>query len=532
MITLLLFGSFFLFLALGIPVAFSLGLAAVTVLITTDGFQVLDVVPSVMFPSMSSGTLLAIPFFILAGIVMQYTGISQRLVDLAFLVFGRFSHGLAAVTIISAFFFSAISGSGPATVAAIGAILIPALVRNGYQKKHAVSLVAASGLMGIVVPPSIAFIIFAVVASEFGSISITRLFIAGIVPGIIMALAFFIAALFVPRVRELAGLPVKSGRGLLAAGTGPSTTSGAEAVVTSDSTVGPATASPTPSTASESGMTRTRLLKTGTAGTSGPTTGRATSAGSGATTAGAGSMTGSGNGTVGVTGTGTHAEGSFGEFLAALVKAIPGLLIPVIILGGIYGGIFTPTEAGAVASVFALLVGFFVYRELKLPDLPKVFLESGVSTAVIMFIVGVASLFSYVITVEGIAETVSTAVLSVTDNKFVILAVITIILLIVGAFVDAISAFYLFIPILVPILLGVGVDMTTIGVFMTVNLAIGLFTLPVGLNLYVGAGIGKIRIEEVIRGVMPFLIAAIIALLLITYIPAISNWLPDLLDVG
>ncbi|GAA1857535.1 TRAP transporter large permease [Brevibacterium marinum] len=490
MITLLLFGTFFLFLALGIPVAFSLGLSAVTVLITTDGLQVLDVVPSVMFPSMSSGTLLAIPFFILAGIVMQYTGISQRLVDLAFLVFGRFSHGLAAVTIISAFFFSAISGSGPATVAAIGAILIPALVRNGYQRKHAVSLVAASGSMGIVVPPSIAFIIFAVVASEFGSISITRLFIAGIVPGIIMALAFFIAALFVPRVRELAGLPVKTG-------TRP-VTAGAE----------------------------TSAAKSGPAAPSGSgTVGTAASAGANTPSAGVGPA----NGTGAVTGTG---EGGFGEFLTALIKAIPGLLIPVIILGGIYGGIFTPTEAGAVASVFALAVGVFVYRELTWTTLPKVFLEAGVSTAVIMFIVGVASLFSYVITVEGIAETVSSAVLGVTDNKFIILAAITVILLIVGAFVDAISAFYLFIPILVPILLGVGVDMTTIGVFMTVNLAIGLFTPPVGLNLYVGAGIGKVRIEEVVRGVMPFLIAAIIALLLITYIPAISNWLPDLLGVG
>ncbi|MCF2572695.1 TRAP transporter large permease [Brevibacterium sp. UCMA 11754] len=525
MITLLLFGSFFLFLALGIPVAFALGLSAVTVLITTDGLQVLDVVPSVMFPSMSSGTLLAIPFFVLAGIVMQYTGISQRLVDLAFLVFGRFSHGLAAVTIISAFFFSAISGSGPATVAAIGAILIPALIRNGYQKKHAVSLVAASGSMGIVVPPSIAFIIFAVVASEFGSISITRLFIAGIVPGVIMAVAFFIAALFVPRVRELAGLPVKSGKGLLAAGREPATTTGAEAAVSSDSTASSTTASSSAAGTGGTGATKTRLLKADKAGGPVSTSGSATSAGTGVTT-------GSGNGTGDVTGTAAPAEGSFGEFLAALVKAIPGLLIPVIILGGIYGGIFTPTEAGAVASVFALLVGVFVYRELKWPDLPKVFLESGVSTAVIMFIVGVASLFSYVITVEGIAETVSSAVLGVTDNKFLILAVITIILLIVGAFVDAISAFYLFIPILVPILLAVGVDMTTIGVFMTVNLAIGLFTPPVGLNLYVGAGIGKVRLEEVVRGIMPFLIAAIIALLLITYIPAISNWLPDLLGVG
>ena len=507
MIALLLFGSFFLFLGLGIPVAFALGLSAVVTLVTTDGVQVLDVVPSVMFPSMSSGTLLAIPFFILAGIVMQYTGISQRLVDLAFLIFGRLRHGLAAVTIISAFFFSAISGSGPATVAAIGAILIPALVRNGYQKKHAVSLVAASGSMGIVVPPSIAFIIFAVVAAEFGKISISRLFIAGIVPGIIMALAFFIAALFVPRVRELAGLPVKAKPGAEAgpgsASTGTSATGSAGNGGSGDGAAG--------------GMTQ--LLTTN---------GKAASASSGSSGSGS---SGSGVGTVDPTVT-VNPEGGFGEILTALVKAIPGLLIPVIILGGIYGGIFTPTEAGAVASVYALIVGVFVYRELGWKDMPKVFLESGVSTAVIMFIVGVASLFSYVITVEGVADRISTAVLGVTDNKYLILAAITIILLIVGAFVDAISAFYLFIPILVPILIGVGVDMTTIGVFMTVNLAIGLFTPPVGLNLYVGAGIGKVKLEEVVRGIMPFLICAIIALLLITYIPAISNWLPDLLGVG
>jgi C4-dicarboxylate transporter DctM subunit len=496
MIALLLFGSFFLFLGLGIPVAFALGLSAVVTLVTTDGVQVLDVVPSVMFPSMSSGTLLAIPFFILAGIVMQYTGISQRLVDLAFLIFGRLRHGLAAVTIISAFFFSAISGSGPATVAAIGAILIPALVRNGYQKKHAVSLVAASGSMGIVVPPSIAFIIFAVVAAEFGSISISRLFIAGIVPGIIMALAFFIAALFVPRVRELAGLPVKAKPGAEAGPGSPAT--GASAAGSGDGAA----------------AGKTQLLTKN---------GKAASAESGSS--------GADVGTVDPTVT-VNPEGGFGEILTALVKAIPGLLIPVIILGGIYGGIFTPTEAGAVASVYALIVGVFVYRELTWKDMPKVFLESGVSTAVIMFIVGVASLFSYVITVEGVADRISTAVLGVTDNKYLILAAITIILLIVGAFVDAISAFYLFIPILVPILIGVGVDMTTIGVFMTVNLAIGLFTPPVGLNLYVGAGIGKVKLEEVVRGVVPFLICAIIALLLITYIPAISNWLPDLLGVG
>ena len=285
-------------------------------------------------------TALAIPFFILAGIVMQYTGISQRLVDLAFLIFGRLRHGLAAVTIISAFFFSAISGSGPATVAAIGAILIPALVRNGYQKKHAVSLVAASGSMGIVVPPSIAFIIFAVVAAEFGKISISRLFIAGIVPGIIMALAFFIAALFVPRVRELAGLPVKA-------------KTGAEA--------GPGSASTgTTATGSGSGSAGNGGSGDGAAGGKTQlltTNGKAASASSGSS--------GSGVGTVDPTVT-VNPEGGFGEIMTALVKAIPGLLIPVIILGGIYGGIFTPTEAGAVASVYALIVGVFVLPRARL----------------------------------------------------------------------------------------------------------------------------------------------------------------------
>ncbi|GAA2007533.1 TRAP transporter large permease [Brevibacterium samyangense] len=449
MIELLLFGSFFVFLLLGVPVAFSLGASAVVVLLTTDGLQVLDVVPGVMFPSLSSGTLLAIPFFVLAGAVMQHTGISQRLVDLAYMLFGRFSFGLAAVTIVAAFFFSAISGSGPATVAAIGAILIPALVRNGYKREHATSLVAASGSMGIVVPPSIAFIIFAVVAAEYQRVSISRLFIAGIVPGVLMAVAFFVAAMMVPRVRQVAVATVR----------------------------GRAQSEGTPSILDD------------------------------------------------------EHRASAKDIGLAFVRAIPGLLIPVIIMGGIYGGIFTPTEAGAVASVYALVVGLLVYRDLPLKRLPAVMLEAGVSTATIMFIVGLASLFSYVITVEGVASRVSEAVLSVTDNRVIVLLIAVVILLVVGAFVDAVSAFYLFVPILVPVLLAVGVDITTIGVFMTVALAIGLFTPPVGLNLFVATGISGARLSETIRGVVPFLLAAIVVLLLITFVPALSNGLPDLLGV-
>ena len=305
--------------------------------------------------------------------------------------------------------------------------------------------------MGIVVPPSIAFIVFAVVAAEYQRVSISRLFIAGIVPGIMLAAAFFVAAVLLPRTRKK-----------LKVGTG------APAVDSSE--VSPKATVSTP-------------------------------------------------------------ELTFTNFTKAFVRAIPGLMIPVIILGGIYGGIFTPTEAGAVASVYALLVGLLLYRDLKLKEMPKLFLEAGISTASVMFIVGVASLFSYVITVEGVAQRISEAVLSITDSRFVILLMATIVLLLVGAFIDAVSAFYLFVPILVPPLLAVGVDMTTIGVFMTVNLAIGLFTPPVGLNLYVAAGIGKVKLEELVKGVLPFLTAAIIALLLITYFPIFSNWLPDLLGV-
>src|SRR5699024_2339359 len=273
----------------------------------------------------------------------------------------------------------------------------------------------------------------------------------------IMALAFFVAAMFVPRVRELAGLPAKAKTG--AGVSVGSTTTGTSTAgsIDADGSVG--------SAGNSAAGDRTQLLTTN---------GKSASASSGSGAAGA---LGSGAADPMVVG---NTAGGFAEIMAALIKAIPGLLIPLIILGGIYGGTFTPTEAGAVASVYALVVGLFVYRELTWKDMPKVFLESGVSTAVIMFIVGVASLFSYVITVEGVAERISTAVLGVTDNKYLILAVTTIILLIVGAFVDAISAFYLFIPILVPILVGGGVDMTTLGMFMTASLASGLFTPPVG----------------------------------------------------
>jgi C4-dicarboxylate transporter DctM subunit len=442
-----LFGSFLVLLLIGVPVAFALGIAAVCSLVAMGGLDMLSVVPSVFTASVSSETLLAIPFFILAGVIMEYAGISRRLVDFAHACVGRRKHGLAIVVILAAFFFSAISGSGPATVAAIGSILIPALVRHGYEKRHATSLMATAGSMGIIVPPSIAFIVFAVVVSDYAGVSIVRLFVAGIIPGILLAIALVIAALFLPR--ERAAAPAGDSPG---AATAPSKVS---------------------------------------ADAEGP--------------------------------------GGLRGLLAAFAKAIPGLLVPVIILGGIYGGVVTPTESAVVAAAYALIVGVFGYREIKAAHLYRILVTSAAQSAVVMTIVGAASVFAYVVTVNRIAESVANALLGLAGNQALVLLLAVVLLLIVGAFIDAVSALYLFVPIVAPVLLEAGVDVTTIGVMMVVNLALGLVTPPVGVNLFVAAGIARVPLFEVVRGIRPFFVAGLSVVLLVAYVPELSNWLPDLL---
>lgn len=448
MIELILFGTFLVLLLIGVPVAFSLGLGAMATILYIGYLEDLQTVPSVVFASLSSETLLAIPFFILAGAIMEAAGISQRLVDFADASVGHFKHGLVFVVIIAAFFFSAISGSGPATVAAIGTILIPAMVRKGYTPGHAASLMASAGSMGIVIPPSIAFIVFAVVVSDYERVSIARLFVAGVVPGLIMAASLMIAATFLPR-QSMSSVPTG----------GTDDGDGATPVVDEPHSF-----------------------------------------------------------------SGSH-------FARSFAHAIPGLMVPLIILGGIYGGIFTPTESAVVAAAFAMLVGLFVYRQLKVRLLGRLFAQAAVQTATVMLIVGSASVFAYVITRNQVAQTVADALLGITQNRYLILLIVLVLLMIVGMFMDAVSALYLFVPLLVPVLLEVGVDITTIGVLMVVNLAVGLVTPPVGVNLFVAAGIAKASLTDVIRGVWPFLGASVAALLTITYIPALSNWLPDQLGL-
>lgn len=439
MIALLLFGAFFVLIFLRVPIAVSLGISSLIVLVSSSGLYGLEAVTDIMYTSVAKFTLLAIPFFILAGVIMDHVGISRRLIEFAQAMVGHRKGGIVLVTVLVAVFFAAISGSGPATVAAIGGILIPAMVRSGFTKETAGALVASSGAIGIIIPPSIAFIVFAVVAGDQIPITINRLFLAGVIPGLLMGLAFIVAAFYV-RQRD-----VKKG------------------IFQPDETV---------------------VRKA---------TGK--------------------------------------ERWQAFVSALPGLFIPFIILGGIYGGFFTPTEAAVVAVVYGLIVGLFVLRKNLFKSMYRIFVDASLQTAVVMIIVSAASVFAYIITTEQIARDMSDVILSISSNPIVILLLINLLLLIAGAFIDAISAFYIFVPILLPIMVFIDMDPTVFGVFMTVNLAIGLFTPPVGLNLYVAAGISKTNIIGISRGVVPFIVAAIIVLMFITFIPSLSTFLPDLLNV-
>lgn len=424
MTALILFGVFFLLLFMNMPIAFALGISSLASLMY-EGLPLLPVASN-LYAATSKFVLLAIPFFILGGNVMDKSGISGQLIDFARTLVGHRRSGMALVTVIVACFFAAISGSGPATVAALGMILIPAMTNVGYDKSDSAALVSASGAIGIIIPPSITFVIYGSITGK----SVGELFASGIIPGILMGVLLILAMMFTYRGRELKLLPRATGR----------------------------------------------------------------------------------------------------ERLLAFVKAIPGLLMPVIILGGIYGGFFTPTEAAAVAAIYGIIVGF-ITRRLKLRDLWDLLVDSVSQTAVVMLIVGTASLFSYALTLTGIASDASSALIDISGgNKYIFLLIVNVILLIAGCFIDANSAMYIIVPILTPVAAALNIDLVHLGCIMVFNLAIGLVTPPVGVNLYVGCGIANIKLKSICKSVMPLIVAAIIALLLVTYLEPISMLLPNLVS--
>lgn len=422
---LILFGVFLLLVFLNVNIATSLAVSSVLTLVYMG--QPLTMISSSIYTAMNKYALLAIPFFILAGVIMDKAGISSRLIRFARAMVGHRKTGMISVTVIVCCFFAAISGSGPATVAALGAILIPAMTSCGYDKGVGSALLASSGAIGIIIPPSIAYVVYASITGT----SVASLFMGGWIPGILLGISYVVAA-------------------------------------------------------SWSSRNNKNIVR--------------------------------------------DKKASAKERWDAFKDAVWGLLMPVIILGGIYGGIFTPTEAAGVAVIYGLVVGIFVYREIKPKDLGAMFLESAVGSATVMFIVACAGLFTYALSVSGVAKSMTDAILSLSQNKLVLMLIINIIFLVAGCFVDANSAFYILMPIVMPIALQLGIDPVHLGVFLTVNLAIGQITPPVGVNLYAAAAVGNISAGDIIRKIVPFIVCGLVALMIITYIPQLTMVFVNMLN--
>ena len=430
MISAVLFVSFFIFLILGVPIGICLGLSSICAILYSG--TSLTIVATNMYSGISKFLLLAIPFFVLSGNIMAKAGISKRLIKFVDTCVGHTKGGIAIVCVIVACFFGAISGSGPATVAALGAVLIPAMIeKGGFSAPFSTALMATSSSIAIVIPPSIAFVVYASITG----VSIADMFTAGIVPGILMGLALVIVVMMEARKRNIQ-----------------------------------------------------------------PTQKKATGK----------------------------------ERWDAFKDAFWGFLMPVIILGGIYGGIFTPTEAAAVSVVYGLFVGVVIYREVSLKDLWDIIIDSAKTTGGIMLIVASASLFSFVCTKFGIAQAASDLLGSIAHNQFVFLLIVNIIFLIAGCFIDANSAMYIFIPIMLPVCKALGYDLVAFGIVATVNLAIGQVTPPVGVNLFVAISVKlkkgmQVTIQQISKAVVPMIAASVVVLLLVTYIPGISTFLPKAL---
>lgn len=410
-------------LALGVPIAFTLGMLAIA------GLFIADVNPVIFAQRVLAGTnvssLLAIPGFILAGDLMSAGGLSRRLVRFAAALLGHLSGGLSMATVAAGTFFGAISGSAPATTAAVGSVMIDEMEKRGYSRGYGAALATAVGPIGQMIPPSIPMVVWAVLAEE----SVSKLFVAGIIPGLLAAAGFVLVSYIYAKRNKL------------------------------------------------------------------PTDRRA----------------------------------SARELASAVREGFWALLAPVVILGGIYGGVFTPTEASMVGVLYGLLVGLFVYRDLKLRELPELVMRSMRTTAVIMFIIAMAYSYAWLMASEGIPTQLSETLLSISDNPVVILLLVNLLLLILGAVMDNISAMVILSGVLTGIGAQIGLDPIQLGAMVVINFAVGMATPPVGYSLFVGASISGLRIETVSRHLWPFLLVLLAVILAVAFIPAVTTWLPEVL---
>lgn len=422
--TLLLFSCLFLCMAIGMPIAISLGLSSLLTIFffSQDSLASMSIK---LFETSEHYTLMAIPFFVLAGNLMSTGGVAKRMVVFAIAAVGHLRGGLAIASILACMLFAAVSGSSPATVVAIGSIVIAGMVKNGYPKEFAAGVICNAGTLGILIPPSIVMVVYAAVTE----VSVGRLFMAGVIPGLLLGLMLMVAVWWRAGKLNIKPPPKASTR----------------------------------------------------------------------------------------------------EVLRALRESMWGLALLVIIMGGIYGGIFTPTEAAAVSAVYALVIAVFVYKDLGLKDLPEVFLESAKTTVMLMFIVANALLFAHVLTTERIPQVIAEHIMAVGMSPWMFLAVVNIILLVAGNFMEPTGIILILAPILFPIATQLGIDPIHLGVIMVVNMEIGMVTPPVGLNLFVTAGVTGMNLVQVTKAALPWLTVLLVFLVIITYVPIISTGLPDMI---
>jgi tripartite ATP-independent transporter DctM subunit len=412
-----------LVILLSVPIAYAIGITAGFGMLSIAHVP-LTIIPQSMFAMLDSFALLAIPFFILAGNLMEKGGISHRLIDLANCLVGHIRGGLGMVSILGCMLFGAISGSGSAASAAIGSITIPSMREKGYDKEFAGAITAISGPLGVIVPPSVVMVIYAMTAN----VSVGDMFLAGYLPGLILGLAMMVMVYIIARKKNY-----------------------------------PA---------------------------------------------------------------GTRA--TFGQIVHSFIDSLWALLMVVIIIGGIFSGFFTATEAACVAVVYALFVGMFVYKGLKVKDLPGIFMKSAATSASIMFCVAATNILAWLMTNEQLPQKIASSMNSAIHSKVLILIFINILFLILGTILDSTPAIILSVPILLPIAMQYGIDPVHFGLITTVNLAIGMSTPPVGITLFVSSSIAETSLTKMVKPMLPIWIAMLTVLMLITFIPEISLYIPSL----